>query len=92
MTADPEDHDQEHSANMGKAIIRGMAFGIPIAYVLMLLGFWLLFERDFTRALETSAMPALLTGSFFGGFAGISMFELARGREEKAARLRRRNG
>ena len=92
MSTGTEDHDQDHSEMMGKAIMRGIAFGVPIAYVVMVLGFWLIFERDFTKALETSAMPALLTGSFFGGFAGISAFELARGRDEKAERLRRRNG
>jgi hypothetical protein len=87
-----EDHDDDHSAAMGKSIARGIAIGIPVTYVVMLLGFWLVLDRDFGRALETAALPALLTGSFFGGFAGISASELARGRAEKAARSRGRNG
>lgn len=83
-----EEHD--HGGDMGKSIMKGIAGGIPVTYLVMVVGFWLLLDRNFARALETAALPALLTGAFFGGFAGISAFELSRARQERAARSDRR--
>jgi hypothetical protein len=65
-------HEQDDDARLGRAVARGILFGLPIAYVLLVLGLWLLFDRDLTTALQTSALPGLLLGVFFGGFFGVT--------------------
>ncbi len=63
----------EHGeARMMKAVVKGVLIGLPVALVGMTLALWFFTDRDLAAAAATSILPAVLTGVFFGGFAGMA--------------------
>ncbi len=58
---------------MGPAIIRGIAFGIPIVLIGMVFAIWLITDLDLLDSLVTALLPGILLGAFGGGFAGLAM-------------------
>jgi len=65
-------HDDDHDARLGRSVAQGIVFGLPVAYVLLVVALWLMLDQDFTKALETAALPGVLMGVFFGGFFGVA--------------------
>lgn len=65
--------DQENQSDpMGPAIIRGIAFGIPLALIGLSLGLWLITDQDLMHSVLTALLPGILLGAFGGGFAGVA--------------------
>jgi hypothetical protein len=58
---------------MGPAIIRGIAFGIPIVLIGMTFAIYLITDLDLLGSLVTALLPGILLGAFGGGFAGLAM-------------------
>ena len=78
-------------ARMAKSLLKGITIGLPVSYVGLVLGLWILTERDLVKSLETSVLPGLLIGVFFGGFFGMAIMLLGVEREERQRKSRARN-
>jgi hypothetical protein len=79
--------DSEFDRRFGSMVMKGVLIGLPIAYVGLVLGLWLLTDRNLVQSLETAILPGLLIGVFFGGFSGMASALLA---AERVERLRKR--
>ncbi len=62
----------DSGARMMKSVVRGVAVGLPVIFTGMVLALWIFTDRDLGAALATSILPGILTGVFFGGFAGMA--------------------
>ena len=58
---------------MGRAIVRGILIGIPVALVGITLMVWLITDNDIFVSIATAILPGILLGTFGGGFAGMAM-------------------
>ncbi len=58
---------------MGKAIIRGILIGLPLTFVVLTLGIYLITNNDIFDSMATAILPAILLGTFGGGFAGMAL-------------------
>jgi hypothetical protein len=74
----------EAEASFGKAIVKGILITLPVGYLFLVGALLLMTDWNVSRAFETAILPGVLIGVFFGGFAGVSAFELARTRRERA--------
>ena len=61
------------AARMGKAIARGVVFGVPACLALITIGVWLITDLDIADSFAAAALPGVLLGGFAGGFAGMAM-------------------
>jgi hypothetical protein len=57
---------------MGPAIIRGIIIGIPVVFVGLSIGIWLITDLDIFESMTTALLPGILLGAFGGGFAGMA--------------------
>jgi hypothetical protein len=64
--------ESEQPDSMGPAIIRGIIVGIPLVFVLMSVGIWLITDLDVFESMTTALLPGVLLGAFGGGFAGMA--------------------
>ncbi|MDH4118610.1 MAG: hypothetical protein OEX04_02550 [Acidimicrobiia bacterium] len=78
-------------ARIGKSVVRGIVLALPISFVGLVLGLWLLTDRDLGLSMETAILPAALIGVFFGGFFGVALTLLDIERQEKAMKRSRRS-
>lgn len=62
----------DDGTRMMKAVVQGVLIGLPVIFVGMTLALWIFTDRDLGGALATSILPGILTGVFFGGFAGMA--------------------
>ncbi|MGB7859819.1 MAG: hypothetical protein WBM90_04925 [Acidimicrobiia bacterium] len=60
------------AARMGKAILRGVAIGIPLSIVALTVAVWLITPNDWADSFATALLPGVLLGGFSGGFAGMA--------------------
>jgi hypothetical protein len=60
------------AARMGKAIIRGILIGLPVALVGLTVAILLITDNSLAVSIETAALPGVLLGTFGGGFAGMA--------------------
>jgi heme/copper-type cytochrome/quinol oxidase subunit 4 len=72
MAEHSEEADVTRDARMGKAILKGLAVGLPISIVLMTIAVWLITDLDLADSFATALWPAILFGGFAGGFAGVA--------------------
>lgn len=66
-----EQPDQD--SRMGKAVVRGVAIGLPLAIVALTLVVWAITDLDLGDSFATALLPGVLLGGFAGGFAGVAM-------------------
>lgn len=64
--------NEEGDVRMMRAVIKGVLIGLPVVLVGMTLALWVFTDRDLGAAAATSILPGVLTGVFFGGFAGMA--------------------
>ena len=64
--------DTTADSRMGKAVFRGVAFGVPTAIVLLTLAMWLITSQDLGDSFATALLPGVLLGGFAGGFVGLT--------------------
>lgn len=64
--------DAARDSEMGKAIMRGVLLGLPIAIVGLTVGIWLITGQDLITSAMTAILPGVLLGVFGGGFAGMA--------------------
>lgn len=57
---------------MGRAIVRGIAFGFPICLIGLTLAIWLVTDQDIVDSFAAALLPGVLLGGFAGGFAGVA--------------------
>ena len=57
---------------MGRAIVRGVVIGLPVAIVGLTIGVWLITDNDLFDSFATAILPGVLLGAFGGGFAGMA--------------------
>lgn len=57
---------------MGRAIVRGVAFGIPICLIGLTLAIWLITDQDIVDSFVTALLPGVSLGGFAGGFVGVA--------------------
>lgn len=72
MAEHTEDADTTHAARMGKAIVRGVAIGLPVCLIGLTLAVWLITDQSLADSFATAALPGVLLGAFAGGFAGVA--------------------
>lgn len=60
------------AARMGKAIMRGVAVGLPVAVVGITVAVWLITDLSWVDSFATALLPGVLFGGFAGGFAGVA--------------------
>lgn len=61
------------AARMGKAIVRGVIIGIPLAIVFLTISVLLITDLDLGGSLVTALLPGVLLGGFTGGFTGLTL-------------------
>jgi len=64
--------NDDSGVRMMKSVVQGVLIGLPVIFIAMTLALWIFTDRDFAGALVTSILPGILTGVFFGGFAGMA--------------------
>ncbi|MGH8945034.1 MAG: hypothetical protein ACRDVL_02665 [Acidimicrobiia bacterium] len=67
-----EDRDAARSARMRRAIVRGIAVGVPICVVGLTLAIWMLTDLGLMDSFVAAVLPGAGLGGFAGGFAGIA--------------------
>jgi hypothetical protein len=67
------ENDVARDAAMGKAIMRGILFGLPIALVGLTVAIWLITDQDLAVSAVTAILPGVLLGVFGGGFVGMAI-------------------
>lgn len=65
-TIEEENEDLRFARTVGKA----MLIGLPVAWLVITLGVWLVTGQPFGRAATAAAVASVLMGVFGGGFAG----------------------
>ena len=60
------------AAIMGRAIVRGVAIGLPVVIVGLTLAIWIFTKNDLADSFATAILPGVLLGAFGGGFAGMA--------------------
>lgn len=73
MSVHSDEVEAAQSARMGKAILKGLAFGFPVCLVVLTVAVWLITDLDLADAFATAILPGILLGGFAGGFAGVAM-------------------
>ena len=58
---------------MGKAIVRGVLFGLPAGIVGLTLAVFVFTDNTLVDSFATAILPGVLLGVFAGGFAGMAM-------------------
>jgi hypothetical protein len=61
------------AARMGKAIVRGVIIGVPLAIVFLTISVLLITDLDLGGSLVTALLPGVLLGGFAGGFTGLTL-------------------
>jgi hypothetical protein len=72
MADHSEDFDAQRDARMGKAVVRGVLFGFPVALIGLTLSIWLITDLDLVDSFATALLPGVLLGGFAGGFVGLA--------------------
>lgn len=72
MAEHSEELDSSRDARMGKAIIRGIAFGFPAAVLFLTAAIFLITDLDLADSFATALLPGILLGGFAGGFVGVA--------------------
>ncbi len=67
----PEDHAAEQEGAMVRAVLKGIAVALPLALA-GIFAMLVAIGQPWNKALATSWLPGVLTGVFFGGFAGVA--------------------
>ncbi|MDH3190370.1 MAG: hypothetical protein OEM39_07010 [Acidimicrobiia bacterium] len=65
--------DTPAASLMGKAIVRGVLFGLPAGIVGLTLAVFVFTENTLVDSFATAILPGVLLGVFAGGFAGMAM-------------------
>lgn len=72
MAEHSDEADVTRDQRMGRAIVRGIAFGFPICLVGLTLAIWLITNQDIVDSFVTALLPGILLGGFAGGFTGVA--------------------
>jgi len=72
MSEHGAEDESTRGARMGKAVIRGIAIGIPICLIGLTLAIWAITDLDLKDSFVTAALPGVSLGGFAGGFAGVA--------------------
>ncbi len=67
--ATSNDHDD---ARMGRAIVRGIMFAVPLGVVGFTVAIWLITSNDLADSFATALLPGVMFGVFAGGFTGVA--------------------
>lgn len=73
MAEHSDEAEAARDARVGKAILRGVAFGFPVCLVFLTVAIWLITDMSIAESFFTAFLPGILLGGFAGGFAGIAM-------------------
>lgn len=65
--------DSNGDSRTGKAIIRGVLIGLPLTFIVLTLGIFLITNNDIFDSMATAILPSILLGTFGGGFAGMAL-------------------
>jgi hypothetical protein len=68
-----EEHEASPDGRMGRAIVRGVMIGLPVTFIGLSLGIYLITNNDIFDSMATAILPGILLGTFGGGFAGMAM-------------------
>jgi hypothetical protein len=68
-----EHTDESSDSVMGRAVLRGVAIGLPTAIVALTFVVWAITDLDLGDSFATALLPGVLLGGFAGGFAGVAM-------------------
>lgn len=66
------DREAETTALMGKAIIKGIIIGLPIALIGLTITIYMITDNSWAVSAATALLPGILLGTFGGGFAGMA--------------------
>lgn len=66
------DTESTQAAAMGKAIMRGIIIGLPVAIIGLTAAVWAITDNDLADSFATAILPGVLLGAFGGGFAGMA--------------------
>jgi preprotein translocase subunit SecF len=66
------DRDAETTALMGKAIVKGVLIGLPVALIGLTVTIYLITDNSWAVSAMTALLPGILLGTFGGGFAGMA--------------------
>jgi hypothetical protein len=67
-----EHGDQAADGRLGRAILRGVMIGVPVALIGLTIAVWLISDQDIFVSFATALLPGILLGAFGGGFAGMT--------------------
>ncbi|MBW3667228.1 MAG: hypothetical protein KY394_06505 [Actinobacteria bacterium] len=67
-----EDHEDERSSRMGRAITRGIIVAMPVCVIGLTLAIWVLTDQGLMDSFVTAILPGTALGGFAGGFAGLA--------------------
>lgn len=66
------DHEDENvDLVMGKAVLKGAMFGLPVMVVFLSAVVWFITDQSLATSITTGILPGVLLGVFGGGFIGI---------------------
>lgn len=68
----PAEAETTHDARMGRAILRGIMFGLSVALIGLTIGIYLITDNSWSVSAMTALLPGILLGTFGGGFAGMA--------------------
>lgn len=72
MSDHGDSHDLSRDRRMGTAILKGVAYGMPISLIGLTIAIWLITDLDLVDAFATALLPGTLLGGFAGGFVGVA--------------------
>jgi hypothetical protein len=61
------------AGQMGKAILRGVIIGVPLAFIVLTATIYMITDNTLAISAMTAILPGVLLGTFGGGFAGMAM-------------------
>lgn len=72
MSGHSAGREDDHDSRLGKAVVKGLMIGFPVALIGLTLAIWLITDLDLVDSLATALLPGILLGGFAGGFAGVA--------------------
>ncbi len=72
MAEHTDDFDGSSDSRMGRAILRGVAIGFPVAVLFLTAVVFVITDLDLGDSFATALLPGILLGGFGGGFVGVA--------------------
>jgi len=72
MDVKERSQEPDYDTRFGRAIARGILFGVPLMLVGLTLAIWIITDNDLADSFATAFLPGVLLGVFGCGFAGMA--------------------